>query len=66
MFIFFPQINNTNIGKVDLPKELLKDEDQLKRFILQSAIGKSHLDNQIIKRTIIAPKVPLVNFLIDS
>ncbi|KAJ8041151.1 putative leucine--tRNA ligase, mitochondrial [Holothuria leucospilota] len=60
------KINNTNIGNIDLPKELLKDEDQLKRFILQSTIGKSHLDNQIIKRTIIAPKVPLVNFLIDS
>ncbi|XP_071812505.1 leucine--tRNA ligase, mitochondrial-like isoform X1 [Apostichopus japonicus] len=60
------KVNNKTVGTVKLQKELLANENQLKDFILETSVGKEHLKEHAIKRTIIASRVPLVNFLVES
>ncbi|XP_071498588.1 leucine--tRNA ligase, mitochondrial-like [Diadema antillarum] len=57
------KIDNKTCGKLLVPSSLIEDRVELERFILDSDVGKAHLEPGTIKKMILAPKVPLVNFL---
>ncbi|XP_038066500.1 probable leucine--tRNA ligase, mitochondrial [Patiria miniata] len=60
------KVNNQTKGEVRVRSELLQNEHELKRLILDSDLGQEVVGQSSIKRIIVAAKVPLVNFVLEA
>uniref|UniRef100_A0A1A8I9E3 leucine--tRNA ligase n=5 Tax=Nothobranchius kuhntae TaxID=321403 RepID=A0A1A8I9E3_NOTKU len=59
-------INNKACGKVEVPLQVSKDPSQVQQLVMQSPVGEKLLRERCIKRVILSPRTPLVNFLVDE
>ncbi|XP_076016960.1 leucine--tRNA ligase, mitochondrial [Genypterus blacodes] len=60
------RINNKPRGTVSVPLEISKDVDRVQQLVLESPLGQKLLKERSIKRTILATRTPLINFLVDE
>ncbi|XP_072268361.1 leucine--tRNA ligase, mitochondrial [Pyxicephalus adspersus] len=62
----FVLINNKNCGKVNIPFDVSRDCEKIQDLVMQSHLGKAHLQGRTIKRAILSPRTALVNFLVEE
>ncbi|XP_066440850.1 leucine--tRNA ligase, mitochondrial [Eleutherodactylus coqui] len=59
-------INNKNCGSVCVPFTISRDAEKVQDIVMQSDLGRNHLQGRIIKKMILSPRSALVNFLVQE
>lgn len=61
-----PQINNKPCGTVTIPLQVSKDPSRVQQLVMESPIGQKCLSERDIKKAILSPRTPLINFLVNE
>uniref|UniRef100_A0A3B5MKA0 leucine--tRNA ligase n=1 Tax=Xiphophorus couchianus TaxID=32473 RepID=A0A3B5MKA0_9TELE len=59
-------INNKPCGTVTIPLQVSKDPSRVQQLVMESPIGQKCLSERDIKKAILSPRTPLINFLVNE
>ncbi|KAG7270903.1 hypothetical protein CRUP_000262 [Coryphaenoides rupestris] len=60
------RVNNKVCGSVSVPRQLSQDAERVQQLVLESQLGQTLLAGRRIKRAILSPRTPLINYLLDE
>ncbi|XP_033109987.1 probable leucine--tRNA ligase, mitochondrial isoform X2 [Anneissia japonica] len=60
------KINNQTKGHIMVPVLARDNEEEIRRLVTESDVGKLHLNKRTLKKVVFASKVPLLNYVVEG